>query len=61
MAKTDEERAVIVDELILKVWGSLESHLGYTHTEVAPPESNAFHKECVAEYASMLVLLSQLY
>jgi hypothetical protein len=61
MAKTDEERAIAIDELILKVWGSLESHLGYTHTEVPPPESNTFHKECVLEYAEMLVLLAKLY
>lgn len=55
------ERAKIVDELITKVMASLESHTGYTHMVVPPPESNAFHQECVAEYASMLVLLAKLY
>lgn len=55
------ERAKIVEELIVKVWASLESHLGYTHTPVPPPESNSFHVECVHEYSEMLVLLSKLY
>lgn len=55
------ERAKVVEELIVKVWGSLESHLGYTHMEVQLPESNTFHVECVREYSEMLVLLSKLY
>jgi hypothetical protein len=57
-------RAHYIDEAIRLVYGSLESHLPFTH--VAPSylgagETVEFHKKCVKEYSRVLDLLSKLY
>ena len=57
----EKERIQRIDELIRNVWASLESHLGYTHVEVPPPENNKFHQACCNEYAEMIVKLTRLY
>ena len=61
MALNEKERAVVVEELIRGIYGSLESHLPYMHSEgLAEPEGNDFHKKCVAEYAHLITLAVKL-
>ena len=43
-------------------WGSLESHLIYTHKgRMIRNETNQFHRKSVREYAEIIHILSQLY
>jgi hypothetical protein len=57
-----QEKDEIISGLIRDVYASLESHLLYTHkTGLKKPESNNFHKDCVKEYAEMIVKLTKLY
>lgn len=57
-----KEKDEIVSGLIRDVYASLESHLEYTHKSgLKTPESNYFHKQCVKEYADMIIKLTKLY
>lgn len=48
------------------VWASLDSHLDYTHTPVKQKKfrqihgGKRFHKQCVKEYAEILLTLTKL-
>jgi hypothetical protein len=59
MKQTARDRAKLVDEAIEIVWGSLYSHLGYTHQK--HHDNPAHHKRCVKEYSKLIKILSELY
>ena len=48
-----------IERAIKLVYDSLESHLKYTHIKTS--EGILFHKKCVAEYAEIIKILSELY
>ena len=55
-------KAKEIDKAIRLAWGSLESHLIYTHSgRLIRDEDREFHKKCVEEYADIIKVLSQLY
>lgn len=59
-----EERAKKVEQAIRLAYGSLETHLRYTHGKLVTHDRNethAFHKRCVTEYATLIKLLTELY
>jgi hypothetical protein len=59
--KAEKEKAVQIEKAIRLVWGSLESHLYFTHDgELARGENHAFHKKCCAEYAEVIKILAGL-
>jgi len=51
---------------IRDIWSSLDSHLDYTHSPVKQKSfrkihgGKRFHKQCVKEYAEILLVLSKL-
>lgn len=57
-----------VVKAIRLTWSSLDSHLDYTHTPIktrskemkAIHGGRRFHKQCVREYAEVLLVLSKL-
>ena len=55
-----QSRAEKVERAIRLTWSSLESHLPYAAGE-KDIEKPAFHQRCVAEYAEIIKLLSELY
>ena len=58
----EERRARRVAKAIRLAYASLRSHLPYTFSgEMIRGENDAFHKQCVGEYAALIRLLSQLY
>ena len=57
--KPSFKREKAIERAIKLVWGSLESHLRYTH--VRTEEGMQFHKDCVKEYSELLMILSDLY
>jgi hypothetical protein len=58
----EERRARRVAKAIRLAYASLRSHLPYTFSgEQIRGETYAFHKKSVAEYATLIHLLSQLY
>jgi hypothetical protein len=54
-----DERAKNVDTAIKQIWDSLESHLDCTHQDT--PEGRKFHKQCIKDYAKLLIILTKLY
>lgn len=52
------ERAKIVSGLIRDVWGSLDSHLDFTHKK--HHDSAVFHKRTIKQYARMIEQLTRL-
>jgi hypothetical protein len=60
-SKADKERTIKIEKAIRLVWGSLESHLYYTHDgELARSENHQFHKDCVKEYSEVIQILADL-
>jgi hypothetical protein len=57
---TDKERAKEIDRGIRLVWESLESHLEYTHEKHVDGDFN-HHRQCIKDYAELMVILSKLY
>lgn len=53
------ERARAIEEAIRLAWSSLDSHLPWCHSE--SEEGEAFHRQCVKEYAHLIGLLSSMY
>ncbi len=53
------EDAETIEEMIRIVWGSLESHLMFTHQK--NPDGVEFHRQCVKEYAELIVMMTKLY
>lgn len=59
--KAEKEKAVQIEKAIRLVWGSLESHLYFTHDgELARGENHKFHRDCVREYAEVIKILAGL-
>jgi hypothetical protein len=54
-----DERAKKIEEAIKLIYDSLDSHLEWTHRQSS--EGRAFHKKCAAEYAQLILILTQLY
>jgi hypothetical protein len=55
-------KASEIDKAIRLAWGSLESHLPYTHSgTMIRGEDSEFHKKCVQEYAEIISVLSKLF
>jgi hypothetical protein len=54
---TPDERAKKVEEAMRYAWSSMESHFKHTYGGDEKP----FDKECVKEYARLMVILSELY
>lgn len=54
-----KERAKMIERGIRLAWGSLESHLRYTHEKHEGGE--LFHKKCVKEYVEIISILTKLY
>ena len=50
-------RAKLIERAIRLAWSSLESHLPYTYKG----KEQAFDRKCVAEYAEIIQILTQLY
>lgn len=59
----DDRRARLVEEAILLVWSSLNSHLPYTYRKYsnAKGENKQFHKKCVKEYIRIIEILKEFY
>lgn len=58
----DVKKAKLIEEAIRLAWGSLESHLRYTHEKPHTTQGDElFHQECVREYSRIIYNLSQLY
>ena len=56
MAKKNREKDI--ERAIRLTWGSLESHLLWTHRKSS--EGQKFHKRCVKDYAETLKILAEL-
>jgi len=62
VSKKKVNRSKDIKKAICLAWGSLESHLVYTHKgKMTRDESHKFHRECVREYAVIINKLSKLY
>lgn len=57
-----KEKALLIEKAIKLAYGSLESHLPFTHKKTKlGMGANHFHKKCVKEYAELISILSKLY
>ena len=61
-----KEREKLIERGFRLAWDSLESHLYYTYAKLSKKsrkegESYKFHKNCVKQYAEIIIILSKLY
>jgi hypothetical protein len=57
-----KQRSKAVEKIIRNAWDSLESHLEYTHDgQLVRREDRKFHKECVKQYAEIILNAVKLY
>lgn len=59
-----DKRAKKVVKAIEMAWSSLDSHLYYTYAKGKKARNNEgrkFHQKCVAEYSTLIKLLSELF
>lgn len=75
MKHPSDVRAAKIRQAIKLAWGSLDSHLEWTTHRVYPKKRLTalekklikenggviFHRKCIAEYAKLIKLLSELY
>lgn len=57
--ETTTRRAKLINESILLAWDSLQSHLDWTHKQSS--EGQKFHQRCIADYATLIKNLTELY
>lgn len=58
--KTEKQRVQEIEQAIRLAWGSLESHLQYTHSKgLVRNETPRFHKKCCLEYATIIKTLCE--
>lgn len=59
LTKTKKDRSELLDKIIRMIWESMESHLPFTYEKTA--EGEEFHKQCVKDYAELILMLTKLY